>query len=251
MSTWLSRTIATSLSACAVLAAPAHGATTATVAAALSPNRLGANGAIGVTIAFSDPAASLPAPVRSATLRFPAGLTLEVPHLRSCSASRLQALGPGACPAASALGGGRAVVAAYIGSRLVSENVSLRLFLGPLHNLQPTVEVFGEGLSPFAEQVVLDGSVLVGSAPYGERLVLAIPPIATVSGAPDATIPTFSLTVGANARERRDRATVHVPRRCPARGFPFLAEFAYADGSSGAVRTAIPCPPHSRRKRDR
>jgi hypothetical protein len=236
------------LGACAMLATAAHAATSATVTAALSPNRIGASGAVSVTTAFSDPAANLPAPVRSATLRFPAGLTLEVPHLRSCSESRLQALGARACPKASSLGRGRAAVAAYIGSQLVIENVSLHLFLGPLHNLRPTVEVFGQGVSPFAEQLVLDGSVFADAA-YGERLTLAIPPIPTVPPAPDASIQTFSLTVGANSWERRDRATVHVPKRCPAHGFPLVAEFAYADGSSGAVRTAIPCPPHRTRNR--
>lgn len=221
----------------------AQAATSATVTAALSPNRLGANGAVNVAIEFADPTASLPAPLRSATLRFPAGLTLYVPHLRSCRAERLQALGAGGCPVASALGRGRAVVAAYIGSQFVAENVSLRLFLGPLQNLQPTVEVFGEGLRPFAEQVVLDGQVFAEAAPYGERLVLAIPPVATVPPEPDASITTFSLTVGANSRERRERATVRIPAKCPAGGFPLVGEFAYADGSSGAVRTAIPCPP--------
>ncbi|HUA73473.1 MAG TPA: hypothetical protein VL988_01815 [Solirubrobacteraceae bacterium] len=242
------------LGVCAALAAfamPAHAATTATVTATLSPDRLGANGAVSVTIAFSDPAASLPAPVRSATLRFPAGLTLEVPHLSSCSEARLEALGTRACPAASGLGRGRAVVAGYIGSQLVAENVSLRLYLGPLNNLQPTVEVFGEGLSPIAEQVVLDGLVFADAAPYGERLVLTIPPIATVPPAPDASITSFSLTVGANGSERRNRATVHVPKRCPSRGFPIVAEFAYADGSGGSARAAIPCPPRTHRKRDR
>lgn len=236
------RALLAALCACALLAATAHAATSATVAAALSPNRLGANGAVSVTIAFADPAARLPAPVRSATLHFPAGLTLNVPHLRSCSESRLQALGADSCPAASGLGRGHAVVAGYIGSELVAENVSLRLFLGPLRNLQPTVEVFGEGLSPIAEQVVLDGSVFADAAPYGERLVLAIPPIATVPPEPDASIPTFSLTVGTSGSQRRDRATVHVPKRCPKGGFPLVAEFAYADGSSGLVRAAIPCP---------
>ncbi len=228
----------------AVSVAPAHAATSAAVAATLSPDRLGANGAVNVAIGFSDPAARLPAPLRGATLRFPAGLTLEVPHLRSCSAPRLEALGASSCPGASALGRGGAVVAAYLGSQLVVEHVSLRLFLGPLRNLQPTVEVFGEGLSPFVEQVVLDGLVFADAAPYGERLVLAIPAIATLPQQSDASISTFSLTVGANGRERRNRATVHVPSRCPPAGFPLLGEFAYADGTSGVVRSTIPCPPH-------
>ncbi|HST34273.1 MAG TPA: hypothetical protein VLJ80_12235 [Solirubrobacteraceae bacterium] len=239
------------LAACAIPSASAHAATSATVTAALSPNRLSSNGALNITIGFSDPGESLPAPLRGATLRFPAGLTLEVPLLRSCSAPRLQALGANACPGASLLGRGRAVVAEFIGSQLVTENVSLRLFLGPLRNLQPTVVVFGEGLSPFAEQVVLDGLVFADAAPYGERLALTIPPIATVPQVPDASIPAFSLTVGANGRERRTRATVHVPAKCPAGGFALVSEFAYGDGSSDSVRATIPCPPSGHGPRER
>jgi hypothetical protein len=231
------------LAACAIISVSAHAATSATIAATLSPNRLASSGALNVTIGFSDSGESLPAPLRGAALRFPAGLRLDVPHLRSCSGPRLQALGADACPGASLLGRGHAVVAEFIGSQLVSENVSLRLFLGPLRNLQPTVEVFGEGLSPFAEQVVLDGLVFADAAPYGERLVLTIPPITTVPQQAGASIPALSLTVGANGRERHTRATVHVPASCPAGGFPLVGEFAYDDGSSDSVRATIPCPP--------
>jgi hypothetical protein len=239
------------LAACAILSASAHAETSATVTAALSPNRLSSSGAVNITIGFSDPSESLPAPLRGATLRFPAGLTLDVPRLRSCSGPRLQALGANACPGASLLGRGRALVAEFIGQQLVTENVSLRLFLGPLRNLQPTVEVFGEGLSPFAEQVVLDGLVFADTAPYGERLVLTIPPIATVPQLQDASIPALSLTIGANGRERRTRATVHVPSHCRTGDFPLVGEFTYEDGSSYSVRATIPCPPSSHGGRER
>jgi hypothetical protein len=230
------------LAVCAVPSVSALAETSASVTAALSPNRLSSSGTVSIDIGFSDPGESLPAPLRGATLRFPAGLTLDVPRLRSCSGPRLQALGAKACPGASLLGRGRALVAEFIGQQLVTENVSLRLFLGPLRNLQPTVEVFGEGLSPFAEQVVLDGLVFADVPPYGERLVLTIPPITTVPQQSGASIPALSLTVGANGGERHTRATVHVPANCPAGGFPLVGEFAYDDGSSDSVRATIPCP---------
>jgi len=240
-------TLAALLSACAVLAPVGRGETVASIVPALRLDRFGAHGELGIRIQFADPGARVPAPVARVTLRFPPGFRLEVPRLRSCSESRLQALGANACPGASMLGRGRALVIAYIGSQLVAEPVSLRLFLGPLRNLQPTVEVFGEGVSPFAEQVVLDGLVFADPAPYGERLVLAIPPIATVPQEPDASVSMFSLTVGANGREHHDRATLHVPAKCPAGGFLIVGEFAYADGTSGVVRATIPCPSRSGR----
>ncbi len=78
------------------------------------------------------------------------------------------------------------------------------------------------------------GTVLPASAPYGEELELAIPPIPTLMFEPDASIATFSLDDRARARDRgtRERNAVLVPSSCPAGGFPFAAEFTYADGSS-------------------
>jgi hypothetical protein len=231
------------LTACTVLVASAQAQTSATLMPLLSPDRLGARGAISVRIQFADPIAVVPAPVRRAFLRFPAGLTLEVPHLRSCSPSRLKALGPSGCPVEAAIGRGHALVAAHLGSQVMTEAISLWLFLGPLRNLQPSVEVLGQGYTPFDKRVVLSGSVVADSAPYGEKLVLSVPPVPTLPLEPDASIVTLSLTVGAADRRRgRDQNTVRVPPRCPVGGFPVAGEFVYADGSGGDARAAIPCP---------
>ena len=52
----------------------------------------------------------------------------------------------------------------------------------------------------------------------------------------------LSLTIGASPRHRaRDANTVLVPSRCPAGGFPFAAEFTYADGSTGSAFATAPC----------
>lgn len=231
------------LSACAVVVASAYAETSATVTALFSPDRLGARGSLSLTIEFGDPHAGVPAPVRRSILRFPAGLTLELPHLRSCSASRLRALGPSGCPAESAIGRGYALVEAQAGSQTISENVSLWVFLGPLRNLQPTVEVLGRGYTPFDERVVLSGTMLPAGGPYGEALTLSIPPIPTLTLEPDASIVTFSLVIGAHARgNARDTNTVRLPSSCPRGGFPFASEFTYADGSSGSSVTTVACP---------
>jgi hypothetical protein len=213
------------------------------MAARLLPDRLGSTAAVSVRVQFVDQSAVVPAPVRHAILRFPAGLMLEVPHLRSCSPSRLRALGRKGCPAESAIGHGEALIEAYLGSRVQTESIWLWVFLGPPRNLQPTVEIFGQGYTPFDKRMVLSGSVLTDSAPYGERLVLSIPPIATLPLEPDASIVSLSLTVGTTGgRRRRDQNGVHVPRRCPFGGFPVAGEFTYVGGSGGVTRSAIPCP---------
>jgi hypothetical protein len=132
---------------------------------------------------------------------------------------------------------------AFIGSQTMSESVELWLFLGPPRNLRPTVELLGQGLTPFDKRVVLSGSVLADGAPYGEQLVLSIPPVRTLPLEPDASILTLSLTVGTASRRGVHRAnTVRAPEKCPAGGFPLAGEFTYADGSRGSTRAAMPCP---------
>jgi hypothetical protein len=217
--------------------------TTATIAPALSPDRLGALGALRLNINYAAGEAGIPSPVRRTVLRFPEGLGVEIPHLRSCSAARLRTRGPSACPPQSLLGHGHAIAEAQAGSQIVSEGIDLTLFVGPFHNLQPTFEILGQGYSPFDERVVLTGTVLPDRPPFGEDLVLSVPPIPTLPLEPDASIVTMSLTVG-TVKPRHPIAvnTVVVPPRCPAGGFPFAAEFTYADGTGGSALASAPCP---------
>ncbi|HTZ65004.1 MAG TPA: hypothetical protein VMB51_12945 [Solirubrobacteraceae bacterium] len=230
---------------CACSPAPAHAgvATTATIAASLAPDRLGAKAALTLAVHYAGGEAGVPAPVRRAVVWLPAGMSLDAPQLRSCSAARLRAVGAGGCPQASALGAGHALVETRAGSLTVTEKVSLRAFIGPLDNLEPTFEILAQGLSPAEQRVVLSGFALVAGPPYGEQLVLSIPPVPTLPLAPDASIASLSLTVGAGLRARaRDRNAVLVPSACPAGGFPVAAEFTYAGAPSGEASTAIPCP---------
>ncbi|HTA96958.1 MAG TPA: hypothetical protein VK730_04890 [Solirubrobacteraceae bacterium] len=217
--------------------------TTATIAPTLFPDRLGAEGALRLTIDYSSDESAVPLPVSSSVLRFPVGLGVEIPHLRSCSLTRLRAQGPKACPPQSLLGHGHAIAEAQAGSQVVSEGIQLTLFVGPFHNLQPTFEILGQGYTPFDERVVLTGTVRPDNPPYGEDLVLSIPPIPTLPLEPDASIVSMSLTVGtAKPRHPITVNTVLVPPSCPAGGFPFAAEFTYADGSTSSAFASAVCP---------
>lgn len=243
---WRKTSFALCLAFIAIIASvPASAqAVSTTMAPFLSPNRLNAEGALTLTIHFAEGVSEdVPSPVRRSVLRFPAGLGIEIPHLRSCSIARLRARGPSGCSAQSELGHGHAVAEALAGSQLITENISLWLFLGPFHNLEPTFEILGQGFTPFDERVVLTGTVIPDQAPYGEDLVLSIPPIPTVPLEPDASIVTMSLTVGASKPPHPAQAnTVVVPSTCPAGGFPFAAEFTYANGSSGSDVAHAGCP---------
>jgi hypothetical protein len=217
--------------------------TSATVTPSLSPDRLGAKAALTFTIQYAGGEFGVPSAVRKSVVRLPAGMSLDVPLLRSCNVARLRARGPGGCPARSELGSGHALVETRAGGQTITENVALRAFLGPPANLQPTFEIFAQGYTPLDESLVFGGSVLPSGAPYGEQLVMSIPPVPSMPLEPDASIVTFSLTVGASRRHRaHDQNSVRVPSTCPAGGFPFAAEFTYAGGSVGSAVARIPCP---------
>jgi hypothetical protein len=219
------------------------GTSSATIAPSLDPSRLGAEGALALDINFVGGEFGVPAPVRRSVLRFPAGLGIEVPELRSCAPARLRSQGPSGCPAPSEIGRGSALAEAHVGAQILRENIALSVFLGPLSNPQPTLEIFAQGYTPFEERVVLQGTVISASAPFGEELVLSIPAIPTLPLEPDASIVNLSLTLGASGPHRgRDANTVLMPASCPNGGFPFAAEFTYADGSSSNALAKTPCP---------
>jgi hypothetical protein len=223
--------------------APASGSQgPATIAASFHPDRLGALGSLTVTINLAGEALGDSPPLRRSVLRLPAGLGIEVPHLSSCEPERLRLLGARGCPAQSQLGVGQASTLAPLGSQLLGESISLWVFLGPLRNLQPTFEMLAQGYTPFDERVVLSGTVLPDDPPYGEDLVLSIPAIPTLPLEPSASIASMSLTIGSSQRLARESNTTIEPARCPVGGFPFGAEFTYADGSTQNVSTVTPCP---------
>ncbi len=214
----------------------------ATIAASFHPDRLGAMGALTVTIDFAGGALGDPPPLRRSVLRLPAGLGIEIPHVRSCEPHRLQLLGARGCPAQSRLGVGRALVLAPLGSQPLGESISLWVFLGPLRNLQPTFEMLAQGYTPFDERVVLSGTVLPDNPPYGEDLVLSVPAIGTLPLEPNASIASMSLTIGSSRHSARESNMTIEPTRCPPGGFPFAAELTYEDGSTQNISTATPCP---------
>lgn len=218
--------------------------TSESVTPSFFPDRLHAKGVLTLTIRYAGGEFGVPSPVRRSLLRLPSGLGLDIPTLRSCSATRLRAHGARGCPAQSKIGDGHARMEARAGSQIVVENIALWIFLGPLQSFQPTFEVLGQGETPMQKRVILSGTVIPDRAPYGEELVMTIPPIPTLPLEPYASISALTLTVGTTMRQpARDANRVVVPRSCPIGGFPFAAESTYADGSTGSAIATASCPP--------
>jgi hypothetical protein len=231
---------------CSLLSAVAQADTTSTIKPSFSPDRLGASTAFTLAVDFTASASEVPSPVRHAIVHLPVGLGIDVRGVGTCTRARLSARGPGGCPASSRVGTGHAVMEAHLGSQTISENASLSAFRGPNQGSHPVLEIFGQGLTPLVERVVMVGVLEPDRAPYGEELVTSIPPIPTLPGEPDASTARFSLTIGAarDAAIRRSHPTgaITVPRSCPSHGFAFGADFSFADGSSTSVTALGACP---------
>jgi hypothetical protein len=239
----IARTAVVALTVCAGLATGAQAETVASIAPSLSPNRLHAKASLTFTMRFSGGAYGVPTPVSRSVVRFPAGLTLDIPHLSSCPAARLRTRGASGCPTRSQIGHGRALVETRAGTEIITEEATLWVFLGPPNNLQPTFEILAQGYTPIDERKVFTGVVLAAEPPYGEELQLTIPPIPTLVFEPDASIVTLTLTIGPSGHRRTPGATaVLTPSSCPAGGLPFAAETTYVDGSTGSALATTPCP---------
>ncbi|HEY1688549.1 MAG TPA: hypothetical protein VGF95_06750 [Solirubrobacteraceae bacterium] len=216
--------------------------TSARLAASLHPDRLGAHARLTLTVDYAG-GAGVPLAVRRSVISMPAGMSLDVPSLRSCSGTRLLEHGAGACPPQSRLGRGHALLATELEDEIVTERASLSIAIGPPQNLHPTFEILARGSTPVAEQRVLTGMVVPASPPYGEALAMSIPPIPTLATAPYASVLNLSLAIGTPVAQGHRRVnSVVIPSSCPRGGFPFAAEFVYANGASESSRATVPCP---------
>jgi hypothetical protein len=216
-------------------------ATAASIHASLLPDRLGASTAFTLAARFSGGEEGVPAPVRAIVLRLPAGLGIDVGGVQTCPRARLQRGGAAACPAASLVGRGHATLEVRAGSETIPEQAVLSAFRGPNAGNRPTLEVLSQGSTPLDERTISTGVLQPGSPPYGSELTVSIPPIPTLMYEPNASVISFSLTVG-NVRAKASAGTITVPRSCPAGGFPFAASFTFAEHSSATASASVPCP---------
>jgi hypothetical protein len=246
---WLMRRLAIAAGAfslafgpCLSLPAKAEAQTVSSLHVQLRPDRPGALATLTVSIHYEDSQAAVPAPLRQAIFKLPEALGIEIPKLRSCNASKLRAHGPRACPPQSRLGAGSALVEVHAGSQMLFEHVSLGVFLGPLVGVEPTFALYAQGFTPFERIVVLRGSAVPDTPPYGEDLEVTVPPIPTLPLEPDASIASLSLSLGPRGRVHRGSTNaVIVPAHCPSGGLPFAVQSSFADGSTTTASTSLPC----------
>jgi hypothetical protein len=232
------RTLCTALAACVLLPVGARAEeTTATLSPSFSPNRHGASAALTLAFRFAGGSHGVPTPLSRMIVHLPAGLSINLRGVGTCSKSRLAARGPHGCPASSLLGSGHALLGAHLGSRTITEGVTLSAVRGPNQGGRPTLDISGQGLTPLDVRAVAVGVLQLDRPPYGSELVVSIPAIPTLQLEPNASTFAFSVTIGgAHARK-----VLKVPGSCPAGGLPFAANVTFADGSTGEASATASC----------
>src|SRR5881227_525154 len=182
-------------------------------------------------------------PISQVNFYLPAGARLHTQGFAACSETTLRNIGPRGCPrrsVASPLGSVLGEVT--FGTERVPEEAELRAFFAPGGGLL----FYTAGHSPVSLEIVSSGHYVNShQRPYGLELITLVPPVATVPGAPLASVRRIKIKAGAAIR--RGRRTVsygYLPSRCPRGGFPVKTEITFG-GSFGVGREfGIPAQTH-------
>jgi hypothetical protein len=225
----------------------ARAAPSASISAAFAPERLGAPAALTLGFRLTAPSGTLPPPLSSMDLGYPANLGIATSGLglATCDPARLEADGPAACPPDSIMGYGRAAVAVPLGSEVIPESASIAVVAGPSADGFVRVLVCVTGLTPVAARIVMPTLLLDG------HLHISVPLVPSLPGGADVAVVQARVTLGGRLtyyESVRGRSVAYhprgidLPRRCPRGGFGFESAFAFADGTRARARTAVPCP---------
>jgi hypothetical protein len=238
-----------SLASCALCLAVASASARAEVDAAIGPSfrpdGLGARTAFTFGFHLGGHEQEMPPPVSRAIVHLPAGLSIGLSGVATCPAARLQRFGATGCPNRALIGRGLELLEVQAGSQPITEQASIWAFRGPDRGGRPVFEILGQGETPLQQRTLATAQLSADRPPYGYKLTVAIPPIPTLVYEPNASILSFSLTIGAAGRRPRAHAAaaaITVPRRCPVGGFPFAASFAFEDATMASAVARVPCP---------
>ena len=248
--------IALSLSAVSTAAEPTVAITKFTVKAVPIPkpgggtwphtgNILGAGAAVEVEYEFSgegygstsqNPKGGIP-PISQVNFYLDAGAKLHPQAFGHCVEATLKNIGPSGCPASSiASGVGSALGEVTFGTERVPEEAELRAFFGERGFLFYTA-----GHSPVSLEIVSRGHWINShQAPYGDELITLVPPVATVPGAPLASVKTLKLKTGAAIKKGNKIVSYGtVPAKCKG-GLPLKTEVTFGGTYGGEREFGIP-----------
>ncbi len=208
----------------------------------------GADAKLEYTIKGTEYFGSAP-PLIGANFYAPKGAML--PHsagFPTCPEAALLNTGPSACPKGSSAGPiGTVLGYVTFGGQRVNESVELFSFFRPGGGL----EYLADGHSPAFLEILTKGHYnhLDGIDGYGFEEEEEIPLVASVPGAPYASVETINATFGAAIKSHgKTIYYLRLPKTCPKGGFPLKTEAIFAENgelSKPETVTAlykVPCP---------
>ena len=224
------------------------------LAAAFSPERLGAGTTIHFGLQIATPAGRAPSAVTDMQLLLPPGLGIASSDLglETCVPSQLEQNGLAGCPPNSLMGRGSAAAEVPFGSAFVTERAPITLFSGPLRDGHPQLLFFANGEYPVLADLIFGAIVLPAKAPYGGLLNTTLPLVPSVPEGPDVALIRLATTIGPSGityHERVNGRTIDfhprgilLPKRCPRGGFAFAVRLTFQDAGHASAHTAVRCP---------
>jgi hypothetical protein len=160
-----------------------------------------------------------PPPVSAVNVYLPKGVKLHPSGFASCTEATLKNIGPSGCPKKSiASAPGSVLGEVTFGSERVPEPATLQAFFAPGGGLL----FYTQGVSPVSLEVVSSGKYVRSSGKYSWELETLVPAVATVPGAPLASVSKIHLKAGAAIRTHGKvipYGTVPKKGECPKGGF--------------------------------
>jgi hypothetical protein len=203
-------------------------------------NILGAGAAVEVEYEFSgegygstaqNPKGGI-APISQVNFYLDAGVRMHPEAFGKCMEATLEHIGPRGCPTSSiASAVGSALGEVTFGTERVPEEAELRAFFAEGGFLFYTA-----GHSPVLLELVSKGHYInPHQPPYGEELIVLVPPVATLPGAPLASVKTLKIKAGAAIKKGKKIVSYGtLPTKCKG-GLPLKTEVIFG-GMYGSER---------------
>lgn len=233
----------------------ARAQTTAELHASFEPYRLAHRTTLQFEFAFSTPAGETPPPLVEMQLRYPRGLNFFLNDLgiRRCAEAVLQSSGPTGCPRDSVMGYGVVRTGIVLGGTPVQENSPITILRAPEREGHLALLFFAEGTQPVVTSVIFSGTLLSAREPFGGKVQIGVPLVATLPGAPDVSVLHLHATIGPEHLTYYHNVSgvslafrpqgILLPPSCPRASFPFAAIFSFSDGTHASASTVVPCSP--------
>ncbi len=220
--------------------------------ARFTPDRLGVPTNLSATGQLASADGGIPSPVTKVAFYTPAGARIDLRGAGTCTAVKLERVGPSACPANSRAGFGGGVGLFQLAGETIREQFTVDLFLAPREAGHLALLAYVRATNPASIELVLTAREIKAPKPYGLGFSVEVPLIPTIPGASDASVESAFITLGSpnvayyetvhGKRALQRLRGLISPKTCPPGGFPFQSAFDFADGTTTTANALIPCP---------